>query len=228
MSTRLVPGRGAILTLTRAPAVRPPDLSPVMVSSQPRAHAPSVCRSLRSGAEINIPVQAATGTSIECIMPRQKALDLGLHCLLEDINEGFDYFGLVNCKIPGNMMLHGSRPDEGLDSLLHVYCSKQLVPDMPFFANTLIIGSPGVMKMKMSINYGVRENPHHPKPCPYRCCNQDLGPEILGEVRGCDSCGRVNEDLRRCPCRTVSYCNEVCQKRHWRAGHKRVCSARVS
>lgn len=70
-----------------------------MVGSEPRAHAPSVCRSLRSGAEINIPVQAATGTSLECIIPRQKALDLGLHCLLEDVNEGFDYFRLVNCKV---------------------------------------------------------------------------------------------------------------------------------
>lgn len=129
-------------------------------------------------------------------------------------------------QIPGNMMLQASRPHEGLESLLHVYCSKQLSPDVPFFAKALIIGSPGVIKMKMSINYGVSINRDHPRPCPYSCCSNDMGFKILGG-RVCGSCGRANEDLQRCPCKEVFYCDEVCQRRHWRAGHKRVCSARM-
>jgi hypothetical protein len=42
----------------------------------------------------------------------------------------------------------------------------------------------------------------------------------------CGSCGRVITHMRSCGrCQKVAYCDEVCQKQHWRNGHKQQCTA---
>lgn len=45
----------------------------------------------------------------------------------------------------------------------------------------------------------------------------------------CASCGKGSsptDKVRRCTaCRCVHYCNQTCQKTHWKSGHKRQCSA---
>jgi hypothetical protein len=41
----------------------------------------------------------------------------------------------------------------------------------------------------------------------------------------CASCGGALERLRMCPvCRVAAYCDARCQKAHWDAGHRRLCS----
>ena len=39
----------------------------------------------------------------------------------------------------------------------------------------------------------------------------------------CSFCGSEGQALRRCPCKGVQYCDEACQRQHWKA-HKLQCS----
>lgn len=41
----------------------------------------------------------------------------------------------------------------------------------------------------------------------------------------CDKCKKRKIDLQRCPCNTVRYCNQECQRDHW-VEHKKVCTAK--
>mmetsp|Transcript_38960 Transcript_38960/g.91511 ORF Transcript_38960/g.91511 Transcript_38960/m.91511 type:complete len:127 (-) Transcript_38960:293-673(-) len=47
----------------------------------------------------------------------------------------------------------------------------------------------------------------------------------------CHSCGILSKDgkLRMCSlCHQARYCNQYCQRAHWRAGHKQICNAAVA
>jgi hypothetical protein len=45
-------------------------------------------------------------------------------------------------------------------------------------------------------------------------------------LTACAQCGVVAPDMKRCgACKQVAFCGADCQKLHWRAGHKRECSA---
>ena len=42
----------------------------------------------------------------------------------------------------------------------------------------------------------------------------------------CSSCQKVFDTLTKCTaCRKVYYCGKVCQKKHWKAGHKFECKS---
>ena len=50
--------------------------------------------------------------------------------------------------------------------------------------------------------------------------------EALATAPRCAGCGVVAPHLRSCgACRSVAYCSTDCQRKHWRAGHKRECAA---
>ncbi|CAE6464136.1 unnamed protein product [Rhizoctonia solani] len=43
-------------------------------------------------------------------------------------------------------------------------------------------------------------------------------------VYRCSLCGNPSASLKRCArCKSVRYCDDVCQKKHWKKGHKLVC-----
>jgi hypothetical protein len=43
----------------------------------------------------------------------------------------------------------------------------------------------------------------------------------------CACCGMPCGHLSCSRCRVAVYCDKACQKKHWKAGHKEVCSCRV-
>lgn len=49
---------------------------------------------------------------------------------------------------------------------------------------------------------------------------------IEGLIKCCNACGAAADPkLRMCTCKRAWYCNEVCQRKDWRAGHKSSCAA---
>ena len=44
------------------------------------------------------------------------------------------------------------------------------------------------------------------------------------EEKGCSTCGKVSEDLKRCKCLMAAYCDISCQRKNW-PHHKLTCSA---
>ena len=46
------------------------------------------------------------------------------------------------------------------------------------------------------------------------------------KFRSCDGCGKTMFDWKGCPCKEAWYCNAICQKVHWKNGHKEVCKWR--
>jgi len=47
----------------------------------------------------------------------------------------------------------------------------------------------------------------------------------------CAACGATQDASARfsyCPCKTVKYCSKPCQKTHWKATHKKDCTARLA
>ena len=48
-------------------------------------------------------------------------------------------------------------------------------------------------------------------------------------MEACSFCGEQEMDLLRCGrCKSVFYCSKVCQKQHWKKGHKERCKAMSS
>lgn len=41
------------------------------------------------------------------------------------------------------------------------------------------------------------------------------------------TCPQIGTSFMQCPCRSVAYCSKECQKTHWRAGHKLVCTTKT-
>lgn len=42
--------------------------------------------------------------------------------------------------------------------------------------------------------------------------------------RRCSACDQESRTMSACSgCKKVYYCNTVCQKKHWKAGHKNIC-----
>lgn len=46
--------------------------------------------------------------------------------------------------------------------------------------------------------------------------------DLTDKFHKCGFCQRIPESPKRCPCFNVTYCNEECQKKHWKV-HKEVC-----
>ena len=45
-------------------------------------------------------------------------------------------------------------------------------------------------------------------------------------MRACSYCGEQELDLLRCSeCKSEFYCSKICQKQHWKKGHKERCKA---
>lgn len=45
-------------------------------------------------------------------------------------------------------------------------------------------------------------------------------------MRACSYCGEQELDLLRCSqCKSEFYCSKICQKQHWKKGHKESCKA---
>ena len=49
---------------------------------------------------------------------------------------------------------------------------------------------------------------------------------IMNTLMACSNCGIQELDLLRCgQCKSEFYCSKVCQKQHWKKGHKETCMA---
>ncbi|GAQ81252.1 hypothetical protein KFL_000750200 [Klebsormidium nitens] len=164
---RLV-GRKAVLRLTKAQGLPRTYFTPYRIGVPHPPHAPSICESVNgSGAHVSIDVQG-TATGVDCMMPRQIAMDLGLTCLFEDIIENIDYFGHIKCTVPGETILTGPKASKGL---LHVYCSKMMVHDVPLLDTAVIVGGSGTSKMKLGFHTFLGSETDHVK-CQYVCCKR--------------------------------------------------------
>ncbi|XP_078326346.1 uncharacterized protein LOC111126427 [Crassostrea virginica] len=51
----------------------------------------------------------------------------------------------------------------------------------------------------------------------------------MNAAEGCSFCGQQQTDLLRCSrCKNTFYCSKICQKKHWKKGHKEMCKTACS